>query len=811
MSRIKLPSPFGAGLLLALAVGCSDADRPIVDDVDNPPPVQASFALRAFGSCEQLEQHIEDAAVKQMELTVDGSGSYAMRGVAFDTTVAMGAPAAAESGNNSGSKAADPTSSTATNNQVAGVDEPDFVKNDGKRIFMLSGGKLHALKSWPPQDLARQGELEIEGRPTEMALHGDKNLIVVFSTVDQANETRQGASDALVAPSVGLRMPCFEDAVGGAAFRCGFVPTATKLSIVDVSDLSKLRLVREIYLPGNYAYARSVGASVRVVLRDDVRWPDGVEFYPNVDYPAYPQVGCGADPTGATTGDRVASSGGATPEGTFVASKDPGSAPAHDAGVAPTPGDAGAAPTDGMSYEACSKQQEELQQATQAEYEQRLKVARAALKVRNAKLIRAQTLAGWLPTGKARLADGAVVDLAYDCRDFSAADVSVRLGLASVITLNLDRPDAISRTSVVGEVDQIYASAESLYLASQHWWWTAKVGQRNHTYFHKFDIRDGNSARYVASGGVDGYVLNQFSMDEHEGFLRVATTVNENQQDPDQPWRTVTTNRVSVLGVDAGLLKVVGVTEDLAKGETIQSARFFGKRGFVVTFRQVDPLFALDLSQPTRPRVVGELKVPGFSSYIHPLGDDHLLTIGTYLPESGQGERRVQLAIFDVSDPAHPQQTFLQLVGSPNANSAAQWDHKAFNFFPEKGLLAVPYTDYRSWVGPADAESYWPGFVSELRVYQVDKDKGFTPRGAVSMSDVYARQGRYDWQWWYSPEVRRSVMASDDANEFVYAITDAGVRVATLGALATPLATAVLPLSVPPIDGYPLARGIVAD
>lgn len=785
---------WGAGLALALAAGCGDSARSPIDsdpDPNTPVPVQRGFALRAFDSCEQLEKHIEEAALKQMRLAVDGSGSYGLRGGMEFANDAVMAPTAAQAGGaDSGSKASAPTASTTTNNQVAGVDEPDFVKNDGKRIFVLSGNKLHAVKSWPPQELARKGELAIEGRPTEMALHGDKNLIVVFSTVDQAVSKPTDGGGASLAPKAAMVMPCYAaDGVGGGAFRCGFVPTATKISVVDVSDLEKLRLVREIYLPGNYAHARSIGAAVRVVLRDDVRWPEKVSFYPQVEYPRidypekyYPSV----PPSSGESGGTVS----------------------KDAGAAPVARDAGVAVPAGLSYEQYIAQ---LQKLAQTEYERRLKVAREALKVENEKLIRAAALADWLPEGKIRFADGTIGNLAYDCKDFAAADVPVRLGLATVLTLNLDQPDAVTRTTVVGEVDQIFASTESLYLASQHWWWTPALGQKNHSYLHKFDIRQADRARYVASGGVDGTILNQFSMDEHEGFLRVATTVNSNAPDPQMPWRLVTTNQVSVLGVVDGALKVVGETADLAKGETIQSARFFGKRGFVVTFRQVDPLFTLDLSQPTKPRVVGELKVPGFSSYIHPLGDNHLLTIGTYLPESGRGERRVQLAIFDVSDMTRPQQTFLQLVGSPYASSAAQWDHKAFNFFPEKGLLAVPYTDYNAWVGGGDAASYWSGFVSELRVYHVDKDKGFTPQGALSLGDVYRTQGRYAWDWYYNPEVRRSVMASDDANTFVYAISDAGVRVAQLGTLATPLATALLPLAVPPVDIYPLMKGIAID
>jgi hypothetical protein len=161
----------------------------------------------------------------------------------------------------------------------------------------------------------------------------------------------------------------------------------------------------------------------------------------------------------------------------------------------------------------------------------------------------------------------------------------------------------------------------------------------------------------------------------------------------------------------------------------------------------------------------------------------------------------VQLAVFDVSDMTRPRQKFLHVLDSPDASSAAQWDHKAFNFFPEKGLLAVPYTEYSAWAGPADGQACWGGFISELRVYHVDQDRGITPQGALSLQDLYAQAG-CDWLWYYSPQVRRSVLATDDVNDFVYAITDAGVRVAQLGALGTPLATALLPLVVPSPEIY---------
>jgi hypothetical protein len=361
-----------------------------------------------------------------------------------------------------------------------------------------------------------------------------------------------------------------------------------------------------------------------------------------------------------------------------------------------------------------------------------------------------------------------------------------------VATINL-ATNAIDRTSILAEPGEIYASTSNLYVATRHWWWWPQPGQRDTTYLHKFDITNPDAAVYVASGTVEGHIVDQFSMDEAaSGHFRVVTTITTRVTDPANPqnwWgRLETTNRLSVLGENAGALDVVGRTPDLAPGETVQSSRIIGDKGFVVTYRQVDPLFTFDLTDPTNPRKVGELKVPGFSTYLHPMDANHLLTIGTYVPDPTGGQtdwraRALQLAIFDVSDLANPRQTFTQLVGTAYSWSEAQHEHKAFNYFPAKKLLAIPFSD---WSYGNSGQFYWDRFVSDLRVYSVDPLTGFTPKGAVSLSDMYQVQQYSNWVYYWTPSVRRSVMADD----FVYAISDAGLRVAHISNLSVPLATA---------------------
>ena len=668
-------------LSLAALAACSEP-------AGEPAAIQSRVTLQSFPSCDALEGYIEDTAVRDMNLQLDqileGGGPV------FDRS--------AESPQASGG-AAGPSAYTTTNTQVAGVDEADFVKNDGTRIFTLSGQTLFAARSWPAADLAVVGKLTIEGYPTQMFLRD--NQVVVFSSIyTSTGGGGGGVADAACAP--GLRCG------GGGA-------TTTKITVVDVSDLARPRVKREFFLPGSYSNSRRIGGSVRLVLSDGFRFPSGVRFWPE-----------SAD--GGLWNDKV-----------------------------------------------------------------RLRGVLAQLKVENERVIRGQKLSDWLSTQSYREDGGPLTQTPYSCSDFYQSNTPVRLGILTVATLNLDDPrKAPTRTSIIGEPGEVYASQKALYVASQHWWWWSAPGQMDYTYLHKFDLSDPSRARYVASGGVEGHIVDQFSLDEHNDFLRVATTINTrvpDLQNPQNTWGQIqSTNRITVLGENRGALVAVGRTPELAKGERIYSARFLGDRGFVVTFRNIDPLFSFDLSNPQAPRQVGELKVPGFSTYLHPVGPNHLLAMGAYLPEpnaNGQvdgSQRRVKLSLFDVSDLRSPKETAGLTIGTAYGYSEASWEHKAFNYFPERKLLAVPFSDFRP-----DAVNYWDGFVSDLRVFSIDVNTGITARGALSMKDVYQREGDNRWAWYWSPWIRRSVMADD----YVYAISDAGVRVANLADLTQPLATAL--------------------
>jgi len=672
------------------------------DKVPPPPAVVNRVSLQAFqggNACQDLETYLEDTAVMQMrtqlEADRDGVPGWGWWGWAGGFRGEFDAAGPQATGAANAAPPSAPTNYTTTNNQVAGVDEADFVKNDGTRIFALAGNTLHAVKSWPATELAVQGTLKIEGYPRELFLDGTDKAVVFSSIYSWYPLSSAGGVTCL-------------------GIQCGYYYANTvKVTEVDVSDLTNLRVVKETYLPGHYNSARKVGTSVRLVLSDDFNFPPGFKWGPDWE--------------------------------------------------------------EGLWNDKA-----------------RLKAAYNRIIAQNETLIRSQTLAEWVPAAKV-VQNGQTTVVPHPCTAFAKVNAPTRLGQVSVVTLDL-AASSIDRTSILAEPGEIYASANNLYVATRHWWWWPQPGQRDTTYVHKFDISQPSAAVYVASGAVDGHIVDQFSMDEAaSGHFRMVTTIQTrvpDTQNPDNWWGTMqTTNRLSVLGENAGYLDVVGQSPDLAEGERVMSSRMIGDKGFVVTFRQVDPLFTFDLSDPTNPRKIGELKIPGFSTYIHPMDANHLLTIGTYVPEPVNGQpqnwqaRALQLAIFDVSNLANPVQTHTQLVGTAYGWSEAANEHKAFNYFPAKKLLAIPFAD---WSNAANGNDYWSSFTSDLRVFSVDPVLGFTAKGAISMSDMYSIYQYGNWTYYWEPYVRRSVMADD----FVYAISDSGIRVANITNLSAPLASA---------------------
>lgn len=416
------------------------------------------------------------------------------------------------------------------------------------------------------------------------------------------------------------------------------------------------------------------------------------------------------------------------------------------------------------------------------EYEE----ARQNLREEALELVRNRPLLAWLPKSY-RVVDGKRHRFLIHCNEFFLPEDGKLAGLMSVATLDLrPRRPSLHDTTLGVRAETVYQSRQSLYVTTGHqfacWQANAELGQFTHV--HKLDVSVPYMSRYRASGVIEGRPDDQFALDEHRGYLRIAATNNR--------WRLPaedrTTNRVYVMQQQGDILGVVGQVELEAPGERIMSSRFLGDRGFVVTFRQVDPLFTLDLSEPTHPTIVGELKIPGFSTYLHVLDQNHLFAIGNDFGEDGTTRNGVALSIFDVSDLAAPVLRHKAVVGTRRGHSESLFNHKSFTLFrPEVGdevLLAIPFTD---WTDDG-SDNFWGTFKSTLKVFRASVN-GILGVGELDHTALYADAGDMNWGWYYRPNIRRGVFVDD----YVYAVSDAGVNVAAADDVATLVAEVQAP------------------
>ena len=379
------------------------------------------------------------------------------------------------------------------------------------------------------------------------------------------------------------------------------------------------------------------------------------------------------------------------------------------------------------------------------------------------------TLDQWLPAYQIDAGGQTQTGSTTSWQSFYRPDAGDGYGITTVVTIDLNNPSGqFASTAITADAGVIYASTQALYVTDVNYDWSLYTS-RTDTMIHKLAFTE-NGADYVASGLVPGRPLNQYSLGENEGYLRIATTV-DNFDFFDGGGSS--TNAVYVLGVSGTDLNVVGKVEDLGIGEQIYAARFLGPRGFLVTFKRIDPLFTMDLSDPTNPRVVGQLKVPGYSDHIQLLDENHLLTIGKDAQEAGDWGAWVQgvkLSIVDVSDMANPQETKTAIIGGRGTNSEANYNPKAFNYFPDKGALAFPIELYSSGTtGPEYGQHEFTG----LLVYSVSADSGFQELGRIStVPETVPNNGCY-WGYYGSS---RGVFIGDN----VYAVSDLGVESAAI-------------------------------
>jgi len=383
----------------------------------------------------------------------------------------------------------------------------------------------------------------------------------------------------------------------------------------------------------------------------------------------------------------------------------------------------------------------------------------------NRRAVRRARAAAWLPRLTVRdVAAGTVVRRpAVGCRSVSRPSRFAGVGMLTVLTLDVPGDlRVLDSDAVMSDGELVYASRDAMYVATPRWADPSAADEpappRGTTLIHKLDTSDPARTTYVGSGAVRGYLLNQFAMSEHEGHLRVASTEEPDWWSPPEGDARPSESVVTVLAESDGRLARVGLVDGIGRGERIHAVRFLGDRGYVVTFRQTDPLFALDLSDPAHPRVSGELKIPGFSSYLHPVDDTLLIGIGQAATDQG-GTLGTQVSLFDVSDPAAPRRIAQRALDTDW--SEAESDHHAVLYWPATRLLVLPVQNWSELGNSA--------FLGAVGL-NVARDTGITPIARVRHPDG----GGESW----SP-VRRSLVVGNA----LYTVSETGIMASDLTSL----------------------------
>lgn len=701
-------------LVVAVWAGC-DSIEP--RSPQTPPPTGKSLAaLKTAQDCdevlallkektlEDMEARIEQAFQVAIEMTKYGCIMYANEDGAGPPTAGGGA-----------------THYSETNVQVAGVDEADFVKNDGKFLYVLANGEFQVIQAWPAPQTHTVAKVKVEGEPKRMYVHADR--AVLYSALGPIAQPtyRDGWG--------WYGGPMYDGGSGDCTYGydCDFTGDGQvlKVTVLDITDRAAATLLREMVFSGSYLNSRRIGEVVHtVVVFPEVSVP-GLQYWPKELED--PWQWCG------------------------------------------TP--------DEFPY-------------TEAE----LRAMFDALAEANRAVIEAATIAQFLPGLKDTryLAGEPVVDegLLGDCEGFYLSQAGDGKNFVSLVSFEMDELGAIAFSTIVGRPGAVYASHDALYVAERHyqdqmqaWYFDSSEGIAEATTVHKFSLTpDSIATQYVASGAVKGRVLNQFSMDEKDGYLRIATT-NGHVPDPN------VYSTLAVLAESQGELVVVGMADHIAPTEDIRSARFDGDKGFLVTFKKTDPLFTVDLSDPTNPRIAGELKIPGFSTYMHLLDDGHVLSIGFDADDHGDFAYfdGLMLQVFDVSALDQPSLMHKEVIGTRGSTSDAATNHLAFNYFPYEKLLAVPIVICE---GGDDGRYGTSMTFTGLLVYRVTVEDGFQRIGGIPHAPPsYDTNACGNWWTQSNSHVKRSVFMSDHADTWVYSIALDKIQVSNLEDLEHPVAS----------------------
>src|SRR3989338_8834984 len=612
--------------------------------------LEASEELKKFSSSKEVIEFL-----KQSQSTSGNYyGGFAGRGVMMAVEEA--------DMDSTASKAAAPTAGAAdysqTNVQVQGVDEADFVKNDGKYIYTLSGNKLVIVDAYPAEDAEILSETEIKGRPRDMFVN--KDVLVVMA---------EGDDQVL------------------AIDEYDFVPRPrytqkTHAIVFNIQNREKPVLEKDFDVSGYYYQSRMIGDYIYFIAKENVYY-----FSNYVDMPvlresgkviASPSVFYFPRPFNSYTFHTIAS---------FNINE--------------------------LSINAESFMLGDS--STLYVYESNIYLA-----------YQKNVPFGYYEShNKDRFFEVVLPLLPADAKNM-INEINSDRGLDQYekwekISLVLeDMYNSMEEKEKTALIEKIEKAVEEYELKLEQ--------ERRKTVIHRISINEGK-IRHEADGEVPGYLLNQFSMDEKEGNLRVTTTTYVYARE------STMYNNVFVLDSD---MEVIGKLEDIAPEERIYSARFIGDRLYMVTFKNVDPFFVIDLSEPESAKILGQLKIPGFSNYLHPYDEDTIIGIGKETEGNewgGISTKGVKLALFDVSDVKNPKQLDKYEIGEQGTDSEALNEHKAFLFDREKNILVIPVREVKGRYYDSKYGYYRNDVWQGAYAFGLKKEDGFELKGKVTHAE----------------------------------------------------------------------------
>ena len=606
-----------------------------------------------------------------------------------------------------------------TNVQVAGVDEPDFAKNDARYIYVISGNTLTIVDAYPATSASVLSKTELEDTPREIFINDDRLVLLKTGTSDIEDSGKpQGTDIAAKIAMMPPRYPYYRSA------------PVTHAVFYDISDRAHPKVLKDYSIDGDYVNARMIGSTVYLLSRESV--------YPYNDRIIVPAVRENAKIV-------------VTPDVYYFDNPER----QYDFTTVTSFDARNGATKDAKTYLIGSGNILYVSpDAMYVSYQKYHNVYRPMRGLAEPVLDVVQSSGG----SASGITQGSSPAVAADFNTMSESEKQ-----AVIAEMKTGEQEAIRKR----EIDQ------------------------STTLIHKIGI-DNGAITYLAKGEVPGYLKNQFAMDEYGGNLRVATTSDV--------WTSRGQYEYNNVFVLDGVMKTIGSLTHIAEQEKIYSTRFIGDRLYMVTFKRIDPFFVIDLSTPSSPKILGKLKIPGYSDYLHPYDKNHIIGVGKETASNewgGVSTKGLKLALFDVSDVEHPKQIDKVEIGDSGTDSAALSDHRAFLFDKNKNLLVIPARVVKTIDMPekysGDQQRIWYG----AYVFGVTPEKGFNLRGTIE----HSTGGGY--AWYGSPyEVKRSLYIGDT----LYTLSQKQILANSLSRINTTIATIQLPGQGDVL--YPEMRGI---